>query len=66
MKIIISPLAPSALSKRIKTCLKKTGLEWSETNCYGEVWSGAPEQVTLAVKRLNDILKAILYVEVLR
>jgi hypothetical protein len=66
MKIRISHLAPSALVKRIKSCLKKAGLEWDYTNCYGEIWSGAPQQVDLAVKKLNDIFKAILYVEVIR
>jgi hypothetical protein len=66
MKIRLSYLAPVSLAKRIKTCFQKTGLEWAETNCYGEVWKGPQEQVLLCAKKLNAIAKAQLYTEVIR
>jgi hypothetical protein len=61
MKIRISPLAPRLVAKKIRACLKKTGLEFEEKSSYGEIWFGAPGQVDLAVKKL-----AVLYIEVMR
>jgi hypothetical protein len=66
MKIRLSYLAPRLVSKKIRSCLKKTGLEFEEKSVYGEIWSGAPQQVDLAVKKLNDIFQAVLYIEVIR
>jgi hypothetical protein len=66
MKIRISPLIPSLLAKKVKGCLKKVGFEWEETSCYGEIWSGTSQQVDVVVKKLNDIFKAVLYIEVIR
>jgi hypothetical protein len=66
MKIRLSYLTPRLVAKKIRSCLKKAGLEWDYTNCYGEIWSGTPGQVELAVKKLNDIFQAILYVEVIQ
>jgi hypothetical protein len=65
MKIRLSYLAPVALAKRIKTCLKNAGFEFEEKSVYGEIWSGTQEHVLFDVKRLNDIFRVMLYVEVI-